>query len=400
MFAFVILTLYLSLIFILSSLLSYLILSYLSYLSLEPRYNYVYPPEGTRSIARTVPGTMPQSSVLLAVDALAGAAVLAYIALHVRRLKKRPKAVADLMDHQPLAGQDKWLGGVLGADGCVYGVPGHAKHVLKLDPVTAKVSLVGGPYQGKYKWLRGATAPDGCIYCIPCHADKVLKIDCTTGESVCTEIGDPMPGQWKWHGGVLSPHDGCIYGIPQFAETVLVINPATQAVTTLGGPFPGASPTGKHKWYGGLLGGDGCIYGIPQCAVSVLKIDPKKQQVTTIGKLPGGGWKWHGGVTGPDGCIYGIPANADTVLKIDPMSQEVLTLPFRYTCHHRDDGKYKYLGGVLGPDGRIYCIPSDADRVLRIDPATNECVEIGETLEGRVDLKCNKWQNGFLARDG
>ena len=47
-------------------------------------------------------------------------------------------------------------------------------------------------------------------------------------------------------------------------------------------------------------------------------------------------------------------------------------------------GKYKYLGGVLGPDGRIYCIPSDADRVLRIDPATHECVEIGETLEGRV----------------
>ena len=204
---------------------------------------------------------MPQSSILLAVDAVAGAAVLACIALHVRRLKKRPKAVADLMDHEPLAGQDKWLGGVLGADGCVYGVPGHAKQVLKLDPVTAKVSLVGGPYKGKYKWLRGATAPDGCIYCIPCHADKVLRIDCTTGESVCTEIGEPMPGEWKWHGGVLSPHDGCIYGIPQFAEAVLVINPATQAVSTLGGPFPGASPTGKHKWYGGLLGGDGCIYG-------------------------------------------------------------------------------------------------------------------------------------------
>lgn len=50
--------------------------------------------------------------------------------------------------------------------------------------------------------------------------------------------------------------------------------------------------------------------------------------------------------------------------------------------------------------GAADCIPSDADRVLRIDPLTNECVEMGETLEGRVDLKCNKWQNGFLARDG
>ena len=28
------------------------------------------------------------------------------------------------------------------------------------------------------------------------------------------------------------------------------IDPATQQVSTFGGPFPGASPTGKHKWYG------------------------------------------------------------------------------------------------------------------------------------------------------
>ena len=68
------------------------------------------------------------------------------------------------MNHQPLAGQDKWLGGILGADGNVYGVPGHARHVLKLEPTTAKVSLIGGPWVGKYKWLRGVAAPDGCIY--------------------------------------------------------------------------------------------------------------------------------------------------------------------------------------------------------------------------------------------
>ena len=69
------------------------------------------------------------------------------------------------------------------------------------------------------------------------------------------------PGPWKWHGGVLSPIDQCIYAIPQFAESVLKIDTATEQVSTIGGPFPGASPTGKHKWYGGLLGGDGCIYG-------------------------------------------------------------------------------------------------------------------------------------------
>jgi hypothetical protein len=133
----------------------------------------------------------------------------------------------------------------------------------------------------------------------------VLKIDCTRSEDQCSHIGGPIPGLWKWHGAVLSPHDGCIYGIPQFAETILKIDVATQKVTEFGGPWPGASPTGKHKWYGGLLGGDGCIYGIPQCANAVLKINPMTQEVTMLGELDGGGWKWHGGVTGRDGCIYG-----------------------------------------------------------------------------------------------
>ena len=201
--------------------------------------------------------------------------------------------VAQLIESEPLMGQDKWLGGVLGSDGCVYGVPGHARTVLKIDPRTDDVCTIGGPLLGKYKWLRGNLHPDGSIYCIPCHAETVLKIDCTASPPRISEIGGPHPGIWKWHGAVLSPYDGCIYGIPQFAESVLKIDPQKQTTSEIGGPFPGASPTGKHKWYGGLLGGDGCIYGIPQCATSVLKIDPFTQEVSVLGSLPGGGWKWH-----------------------------------------------------------------------------------------------------------
>ena len=48
--------------------------------------------------------------------------------------------VAHLIDSEPLMGQDKWLGGVLGSDGCVYGVPGHSKTVLRIDPKTDAVS--------------------------------------------------------------------------------------------------------------------------------------------------------------------------------------------------------------------------------------------------------------------
>ena len=294
------------------------------------------------------------------------------------------------------------------------------------------------------------------------------------GDSICRYLdisisGAGGSGRSSMYGASPPPHPlpslqrrlsmggRCIYAIPQFAEDVLKIDPATQRVTTIGGPFPGASPTGKHKWYGGLLGGDGCIYGIPQCANSVLKIDPRKQEVTTIGELPPGGWKWHGGVTGPDGCIYGaeslagrLPsglrtanaservrrhsrqrrhgaedrpacakgADAALPVHVPPQIRRQVQVPGGRTRPRRP---HLYVAcprasvpgacrrsarAPLCPSlraslsGAADCIPSDADRVLRIDPLTNECVEMGETLEGRVDLKCNKWQNGFLARDG
>ena len=38
--------------------------------------------------------------------------------------------------------------------------------------------------------------------------------------------------------------------------------------------------------------------------------------------------------------------------------------------------------------------------MLKIDVAAGVAVEIGATLEGRVTLNCNKWQNGFIAADG
>ena len=53
----------------------------------------------------------------------------------------------------------------------------------------------------------------------------------------------------------------------------------------------------------------------------------------------------------------------------------------------------------------VYCIPSDADYVLRIDPQTCSATEIGPEIGTRathchISHNCNKWQNGFLARDG
>ena len=82
-------------------------------------------------------------------------------------LKKRRKIIenkdaakAIIMPGKLLMGQDKWLGGVCSPDGkYIYGVPGHAKRVLKITAATGEYELIGPEYKGPFKWLRGVEVP-------------------------------------------------------------------------------------------------------------------------------------------------------------------------------------------------------------------------------------------------
>eukprot|EP00434_Breviolum_minutum_P024645 symbB.v1.2.021765.t1/scaffold1821.1/size219240/4 len=195
-------------------------------------------------------------------------------------------------------GRDKWLGGELGSDGNVYGIPGSASRVLKISVAENRVELYGP------EWLRGIEV-HGHIYGVPTNSPQVLKIHCGTGE--VDLIGPVFQGDWKWHGGVFCPTDQCIYAIPCNATSVLKISCGEKGaeVSTIANESPVLK--GRCKWYGGLMGTDGCIYGIPNCANSVLKIDPSRQEVCRIGPNFGeGGQKWHGGVVGKDRWRGGV----------------------------------------------------------------------------------------------
>uniref|UniRef100_A0A061RHK2 A1 cistron-splicing factor AAR2 n=1 Tax=Tetraselmis sp. GSL018 TaxID=582737 RepID=A0A061RHK2_9CHLO len=294
----------------------------------------------------------------------------------------------------PLMGQDKWLGGMRSPCGrFVYGVPGSAQRVLQISVATGAVAEIGGPFPGKFKWLRGVEVPPevmgerefpcGACFALPSNAGAVLRIDPAT-QSVAT-VGGPFSGDWLWHGGALAAN-----GVTRTGEVRLV-----------GGPFPG-----RQKWYGGILAANGAIYGIPQTATGVLRIDPRTDECRVIaeGQLPEGGWKWHGGLATDDGrFIFGFPNNADRVLKVDTLTDEVSLIGAEGVLRsgrHRvpQDGRYKYLGGAIASDGNVYVFPCDAERVLCIEPATDEVYCVGPEL--LLPWAENKWQNGFRARDG
>lgn len=204
--------------------------------------------------------------------------------------------IANLLGDGQIVGSEKYLGGVLGADGCVYGVPGKARQVLKIVPETGEVCLIGPSFQGHFKWLRGVQC-GSAVYCIPCHHERVLKIDTSTGE--VSLIGDSFPGLFKWHGAVVA-RDGSIFAIPQKAEYVLRIDPRTDT-TKLIGPSLGGVP---NKWYGGLIDHRGSIWGVPTNADGALKIVPRgdSADVSLVGSF--------GGVSARRCPLLGLPSRA------------------------------------------------------------------------------------------
>lgn len=73
----------------------------------------------------------------------------------------------------------KWVGGVLGPDGKIYGIPTNATDILIIDPVagTATRSAMGATLTDTAKWRGGVLGPDGKIYGIPYNATDILKIN-------------------------------------------------------------------------------------------------------------------------------------------------------------------------------------------------------------------------------
>jgi len=315
-----------------------------------------------------------------------------------------------------MVGQDKYLGGMASPCGdYIYGVPGSAKRVLRIDVRSNIMDMIGPSFDGKFKWLRGvevpadvlrlSSFPRGCCLALPSNTNSVLKINPESNE-VTTFGEDVLMDQvgstgWLYHGGNLASN-GMVYAIPANATHVLKVCPRTDCVWKIGVDFK----SGRQKWFGGIIGSDGCIYGIPHNEVGVLKIDPVTDECSILLQdrgtmLPEGKWKWHGGLRAGD-KIYGFPNNSDHVLVIDVKTQRVYTIgdaALLKSGSHRipQDGRYKYLGGAVTLDGgSVYLFPCDAERVLKINVANDALTLVGPLL---LDGE-NKYQNGFVADDG
>ena len=70
------------------------------------------------------------------------------------------------------------IGGITGVDGCIYAPPYTATGVLRINPRTDSVQVLGNYPAGGWKWHGGLLAKStGVIYAFPAHSNEVLCID-------------------------------------------------------------------------------------------------------------------------------------------------------------------------------------------------------------------------------
>lgn len=283
-------------------------------------------------------------------------------------------------------GKRLWADSVLGPNNILYGIPSDARQVVRLDPVTGLLSLIGPNWGTKaQKWNYGSPTSDGGIIAFPDTSTTALRIDTLT-DTVATINFDSNPAvlQSPWSASILVGNTTLI-GVPFNSGKPAIVDSTKRTGTYL----PSATTDWGHAWIGGILAANGMIYCIPYYAATVLRIDPNARSTSTFGSLGTRVAKWSAGVVAPDGSIFGIPCSSPQVLQINTTSDQALVfgdLGLDY---------FKWSGGALGPDKIIYGVPYNSQQVLRINPATLEISQFG-----KLSNQQQKWTTPYLARNG
>ena len=111
---------------------------------------------------------------------------------------------------------------------------------LKIDTKTDQCTTFGYTGTLKNKWQGGVLGRDGCIYCIPATGNHVLRIAAFEGiedENPMQLLGDLPAHKDKWQGGACGL-DGALYFIPENGYRVLKVTPPVSPPKIVNGKLP------------------------------------------------------------------------------------------------------------------------------------------------------------------
>ncbi len=269
---------------------------------------------------------------------------------------------------------------ILGADGCLLGIPLFDQRVVKINPKDNTFTPIGdevGP-----GWIAGVLANNNCIYCLNIlkGSCKILKIDTIRDTVVVLNVQMPESNvMYAWISGALAS-DGCIYFMPCNAKHILKLNPGMDSVTRVGGEFVEGS---GYRYIGTVANNNGYIYGMPLLSKRIVKFDLENHTIEIIGGQIGSGLVCLGnGTFGRDGRIYVFCACHQCeviMLKINTVKDNFSLI--RSGCDHNYHFKLRHA--VQGNDGCIYWQTFSDEIILKFDPDTLITASICADLDAR-----------------
>ena len=218
----------------------------------------------------------------------------------------------------PELGNEMWLSCAAAPDGCIYCMPTNARRILKIDPKNedamssvGDVLVGGGIANGFHKYIGTVIGIDGCVYGIRKYSNRIVKYD--PSNDITSFVGEKANKNFCCGGNGALGRDGCIYALSKYR--ILKID-------TVNNQYGSKDDIGA---YGGdaILGVDGCIYWPPEYGNRLWRYDPIFNHSCMVGDDfgNGNGIKWTSGAMASNGLIYCFPCRHNRILAIDPWKE-------------------------------------------------------------------------------
>jgi DNA-binding beta-propeller fold protein YncE len=166
-----------------------------------------------------------------------------------------------------LSGATKWVGGVLTPSGNICGVMYSSTSSLDIDTGNDAAATFTPTDAAALKWRGGVLGADGAVYGMPSSRNLVCRVDLDARTlSYTTKVFGAAT--YKWSGGCIAP-DGKIHAAPHYRNYRLVVNPSTEVGEEAFTTFSNAT---NFLYAGLVLAPNGHMYGIPSDATTVYKL--------------------------------------------------------------------------------------------------------------------------------
>lgn len=282
------------------------------------------------------------------------------------------------------ADTEKYFGGVLASNGYIYCVPYDSSYILKIDTnhgsstygklsrITFSITSSDCGSSGN-KWRGGVLAPNGCIYCAPYNATCILKIDTCTDE-VSYIQGDFVKGllgvsQYFYSGAVLAP-DGWIVCVPYGAKRILYFNVEDEELKW--STYDSISTSTGNRWVSGVYDPKrDKIMCIPnEKSLDIMEIQINSQGSLTISTNP---------YYTPASVNYGnavIASNGNCYLLPKSTGAQCYELSSNANGPNRlfgtTDSALQNWHAILAPNGKIYSAGYNSKiNVISPNPSSN-----------------------------